>query len=57
MALPGLFATYSFKITPNAKATNEPSKTDLVVEFLRKIAERNTNKITGLNRPMYSCTY
>jgi len=52
-----VFATYSFMTTPATKATSEPHNTDLEVEFLKNIAERKTNKITGLNNPIYSCTY
>ena len=51
--LPGLFATQTFRTTPNAKAAKEASKTDFAVDFLIKIAERNTNRITGLNKPIY----
>ncbi len=52
-----VFATYNFIITPATNATNDPHKTDFEFDCLKNIAERNTNNITGLNKPIYSWTY
>ena len=49
-----VLATYSFIKTPAVSAAAEPHRTEFDVEFFNTIADKKTNKMTGLNNPIYS---